>query len=245
VEDFRAFITQIIGSKEDNILFADYIGEVFDLPSIDSAFEFFKRFSSSIDVELLELTLEKFPCEQCNAFLITYKDKLMRSKYSEHIIPKPSAEEIFVSCTFRGLNDPDPACGDIIKGKSFCLAFDIQPCALRLVECCKPKEGVTLVWQVFPKMVDIFQEELSDESLQKIVPTKLKLLQVDTTKLYFYCVPNVIQEAPETVSRCPCVLDVPFIEICVEFITCTIHFPAFGTTFSLLLTVLGLRDLLF
>lgn len=200
IEDFRAFITEIIGPKEDSMLFAYYIGEVFELPSINSAFEFFKRFSSSIDVELLELIVEKFPCDQCNDYLIAYKDKLMKSKYSEHIVPKLSAGEKYVSCTFRGLNDPDPVCGDIIEGKSFCLAFDIKPHALRLVECCKPKEGVSLKWQVFPGMVEIFQEELSDESLQKLASLKLKLLQVETTKLYFYCIPNVTQEASETVS---------------------------------------------
>ena len=204
IEDFRAFITEIIGSKQDDILFADYIGEVFELPSIKNAFEFFNRFSSSIDVELLELILEKFPCDQCNDYFITYKEKLTKSKYSEHIVPKLSAGEKFVSCTFRGLNDPDPICGDIIKGKSFCLAFDIRPCALRLVECCKPKEVVTLKWQVFPKSVEIFQEELSDDSLQKLAPLKLKSLQVETTRLYFYCLPNVTQETSDTVSMCKC-----------------------------------------
>ena len=213
IEDFRAFITEIIGSKQDDILFADYIGEVFELPSIKSAFEFFNRFSSSIDVELFELILEKFPCDQCNDYFITYKEKLTKSKYSEHIVPKLSAGEKFVSCTFRGLNDPNPICGDIIKGKSFCLAFDIRPCALQLVECCKPKEVVTLKWQVFPKTVEIFQEELSDDSLQKLAPLKLKSLQVETTKLYFYCLPNVTQETSDTVSMCKCEPLIHFIYI--------------------------------
>ena len=200
VDNFQAFIIEIIGSKQDNILFADHIGEVFELTSIKSAFEFCTRFSSSIDIELLVLIIENYSLRQCSTLLATYKEKLMKSKYSEHIVAKLSPGEKFVSCIFRDMNDPDPTCEDIINKKSFCLAFGIQPIALQLVECCKLSEGVRLKWQVFTNIVEIFKEELTDDSLKKIAPLNLKSLQVETTKLYFYCMPNVTQEPSDKVS---------------------------------------------
>ena len=47
--------------------------------------------------------------------------------------------------------------------KSFCSAFKINAGAVRLLGCSKLEDGIiTLKWQIFPHMVDVFQEELSD-----------------------------------------------------------------------------------
>lgn len=175
-DGFEKFILDLLGQPTNN----------FDkVSSINGAFEFL---ASSLDVELLDSVLQEFPCEICSSYLSTYKENLKRSKYSEHNLPKPDEGMKCVTGVFREVaNSSDPLCGEVIAKKSFCSAFKINTGALRLLDCHKVEDGIiALKWQIFPHMVDVFQEELSDNNLKLLAPLKLRSLRVDKITLYFY-----------------------------------------------------------
>ena len=92
-----------------------------------------------------------------------------------------------ITCVFKDVaNSSDPLCEDIVAKKSFCDAFNINPGALRLLDFQEHEVGILLKWQILPHLVDVFQDELNDDSLNVLAPLKLRSLRVEKITLYFY-----------------------------------------------------------
>lgn len=171
------------------------IDEITNISSVEDAFDVL---ASSVDIELLESVLNKFPCGTCSNYLSKYKENMRKSSYSEHSesIPKLKAGMKCVACVFREVdNISDPPCEVIIEKKQFCSVFNINPGALRLIDCSSKQEdsSVILKWQIFPHIVesDVFHDELNDDSLHKVTALKLKSLRVEKTALYFYRIKDI------------------------------------------------------
>ena len=191
LDGFEKFIMNILGQP---VSFVDKVS------SLSGTFDFL---TSSLDVELLDFVLQEYPCERCSKYLNTYKNNLKKSKYSEHSLPKPVEGMKCVAGVFREVaNCSDPLCEEIVAKKSFCSAFKINTGTIRLLGCGELEDGIiTLKWQIFPHMVGVFQEELSDSSLNLLAPLKLRSLRVDNITLYFYQVKDDGEPAvPPSVS---------------------------------------------
>ena len=179
LDDFKDFIMDISGYFPDG---------AYNLSSVKKSV--FASLTNSVDIDLLDSVFQQFPCNECTGRLCEYKDKMIKSKYSEHEIP-PLEEGIkCVTGVFKDVADSsDPLCEYIIAKKSFCAAFNIKPAELRLVDCHELDDNnVVLKWQLpqFPFIIDVFQKELSDSSLEMLAPLKLRSLRVDSIALYFY-----------------------------------------------------------
>ena len=180
-DDFKTFIKDISG-------YCPNTNETHDISSLKS--DTFAALTNSVDVDLLESVLQKFPCNECIACLDKYIENMKKSKYSEHIIPHLEGINCITGIFRKVPNSSDPLCEDIVVKKSFCKAFGISPSSLRLVNCHELEVGIIILgWQIFfpmPGIIDAFQKELSDDDLKSLAPLNLKSLRVEKITLYFY-----------------------------------------------------------
>ena len=196
LDDFKDFIKDTTGYYPDKA--------PPNLSSIKrSAFAFL---TNSVDIDLLDCVFERFPCNKCTGRLGEYKENMIKSKYSEHeILPLEKGMKC-VTSVFRDVdNSSDPLCKDIVAKKSFCSVFNFKLAALRLVDCRGvDSNSIILRWQLpqFPHVVDVFQKELSDSSLEILAPLKLKSLKVESIALYFYQVKDATE--PTKPASCLC-----------------------------------------
>ena len=186
LDDFKDFIRDTLGYFPD---------EAPNLSSVKKSA--FASLTNSVDIDLLDSVFQQFPCNECTGRLCEYKDKMMKSKYSEHKIPPLEEGMKCITSVFKDVADSsNPLCEDIVAKKSFCAAFDIKPAALRLVDCCELDDTtIILKWQLpqLPCIVDMFQKELSDSSLEILAPLKLRSLKVDSITLYFYQIKDITE----------------------------------------------------